>query len=55
MSLWQLFEQLQPLLHLPDRASIYYAEYVLRALAAQLYCRDEWRHLCLLRFVAHRY
>ena len=38
-----------------DQAISYYAEYVLRAQAAQLYCRDERRYLYLLRFVAHQY
>ena len=57
-SLRQLFEQLQPLwqrLRLSDQAITYYAEYVLRAQAAQLYCRDERRYLYLLSFVVHQY
>lgn len=57
-SLRQLFEQLQPLwqrLRLSDQAITYYAEYVLRAQAAQLYRRDERRYLYLLSFVVHQY
>jgi hypothetical protein len=57
-SLRQLFAQLQPLwqrLRLSDQAITYYAEYVLRAQAAQLYRRDERRYLYLLSFVVHQY
>ncbi|WP_223847214.1 hypothetical protein [Hymenobacter montanus] len=58
ISLRQLLEQLQPLwqrLRLSDQAITYYAEYVLRAQAAQLYRRDERRYLYLLSFVVHQY
>lgn len=57
-ALRQLFAQLQPLwqrLRLSDQAITYYAEYVLRAQAAQLYRRDERRYLYLLSFMVHQY